>query len=261
MDYAHCCKMRTSRDYARRLALVATMIAHLSAGCESKGPTAKPPSGYQGNLPPGNNGSTTLNPPASDAGKRVDATVSSDASVPKNWMHCVNVAAATEPGEGTFNNSVQNPADFSVTRVAVGFSPNCLTPTVVLEMSDGRCPDGQNHRLTIEIDAAAIALQQVSLGEVDLATAHSQGQINVRYERPSGLTPAGVFGTCGGESGVITLSNLPELRRGAIYAGSYQMTLNACAGFEGAPQDVQGTFNAEVAADLSDLCPDSALVP
>lgn len=212
--------------------------------CSPPGPTAKPPGHVFG-------GDLT----ASDASMRNDAATDIDSSTALFWTYCANVAPASTPGEGVINNSVQNPLDFSVTRVVIGFAPDCAAPTLTLELSDGRCPDGKDHRLTIEFDADAIAHQDISLGDVDIAIAHSKGQINVRYERPANLSPSGTFGTCGGESGVITLTEIPSLSRGSVYSGSYQMTLNACAGSVGAPQDLQGTFNAELHSNLTDLCP------
>ena len=231
------------------LALIVAGSVLVVLGCGSKMPTAKPPGSSRG-IESG--GSTA---PDKDAGANMDASSISDADVFVLATHCVNVAAASEPGEVTLNNSVQSPADFSVTRVSVGFSPDCRNKILELVLSDGRCPNGDGHELALEFDTDAIAKQEITLGEIDVSAAHALGQINVRYKRPKPLTPSGTFGTCGGESGVITLAQVPELRRGAVYAGSYQMSLNACAGTTGAPQDLQGTFNATLASSLSDVCP------
>ena len=264
MNRAHSHRPLSNRSFIHGLVVVALCSVLLGTSCTTHGPTAKPVSKGDGNnFDPGSvvavSGSAA-NQGSGTTGGSADAATASDASVPLSWSQCENVTAATEPSDGS-PNSIQGPLDLEVTRISLGYSTDCSAPTVVLEMSNGSCPDHYNHWLRIEFDAAAIALHEVGLGAIDLETAHQLGQVNVRYQRPSGLTPSGLFGTCDAESGVITLTSAPDLSRGTLYAGNFQMTLNACPGTDGVPQDVQGTFNATLAANLSVLCPDLAFTP
>lgn len=178
-----------------------------------------------------------------------------DSGVPTTELACERVIATRDPGEATLVTSTQSPEDFEVTRLSIGYSEDCIEPKVIIELSDGRCPDGDGHRLQFEFDATAVFDGQIPRGQIDLGTAVEARQIGVTYTRPSGLTPEGTFGTCATAEGLLGLTQQPGTARNSVYAGSYQLTLSACPGSSAPPQDVQGTFTGKLRVGLDTACP------
>lgn len=222
------------------------LLLALGCACSDNGPTASAPpgTGFTGGTSPNGSGGTG----GGDAG--TGGTV----SVP--LTRCESVVASSEPGEGFVNTSTQSPSDFSVTRVLQGYGDDCGEPKVVIELSDGRCPDGDGHQLRLEFDAAAIAAGEVPNGELDVLVAHADGQLDIQYKRPENLENPGTYGTCNVGTGTVALTEAPQVTRNAVYEGSYQLSLGPCGGTDGPTQLVVGTFSARLATDLTLHCPD-----
>jgi hypothetical protein len=188
-----------------------------------------------------------------DGGKRSDAA--SDDPMP---LECVRIDALHYTSDDLPDvTATSSPADFLVTRQAATWRDGCDSPTLVVELSNGNCPNGQGHELEILLSVDAIADGQIGLGlnliEADKDSA--QG-IRVRYTRPERLSPAGVFGSCEGASGQISFYDAPDVSRSMNLRARYELMLTPCDDSKSNPtQLVSGYFDVRVRRSLPTVCP------
>jgi hypothetical protein len=163
--------------------------------------------------------------------------------------------AGLDPSTGRFTNATNEPSDLDVTRVLGTWEPACGRPTIRLEMSDGECPDGDGHVLQFYFAATAIETGMIVAGSNPLVPETENSDIRVRYIRPSGLEPSGVWGNCDGPSGAIDL--VAPLGTDAFdwFQGEFRLQLSPCDGSDNGIQQLDGSFDIQIRRGLDDVCP------
>lgn len=155
----------------------------------------------------------------------------------------------------TLSNQVFLPSDFVITRGFAHWIGTCNDAVLEIGVSDGDCPDGENHELLIQIDGDAITDQTLFIpGANQLAQERPDQPIRVRYTRPSRLSPSGTWGTCPGVGGALSVESLDIVRDGRLSA-TFDFSLGACDGSSPATFAIGGTFDLKLARQLSDVCP------
>jgi hypothetical protein len=175
--------------------------------------------------------------------KRVDPTTASDEDIPLE----------SRP------SNVSAPDNFRVTRELATWTGGCTNPSILIELSDGRCPDGAGHTLRFDIAADAITDGRVSFGENVISPDGDMRGIRVRYTRPEDLTPTGIWGTCAGSSGTLMVGMTPlETDARSNLVATFRLTLTDCSeDLALDPLEVNGVFNiASLYRGLDDYCPD-----
>ncbi|HKP64213.1 MAG TPA: hypothetical protein VJV78_46070 [Polyangiales bacterium] len=188
-----------------------------------------------------------------DAGERPDAA--SDAPMPRECVRVDPVRATSD--ERSTVTSTASPADFLVSRQAATWRNGCDSPTLVVELSNGACPNGDGHELEILLSANAIKDGQIGLGLNPIqADKDSMEGIRVRYTRPDRYAPVGVFGSCEGATGQISFYDAPDVSRTMSLRATYDFMLTPCDGKNsGRTQMVVGFFDVLVRRSLSSVCP------
>lgn len=191
-------------------------------------------------------------PADEDAGERRDAATS-DTPFASGFAfgECVQ-----DEGLPTVSNVVFMPADFPVTRGYAHWIGSCSDPVLEIGLSEGRCPNGSGHELTIQIDGDAINDGTLTVpGANQLQQERPDLPIRVRYQRPSSYFPAGTWGTCDGVFGELTVESL-DITRDAELKAVFGMTLAACDTFTTtATIAISGSFDLDLERGIRELCP------
>lgn len=165
---------------------------------------------------------------------------------------CTEVPRLNGPGaiaEGL--TSTTAPTDFDVTRVSIGFE--CATPALVITLSGGNCPGGNEHALTLRFSTDAIAAGTLPKGQTRIDEQRSG--IEIRYTRKGAAAPGGTWGNCGtGDLGTLDFAGPPALEQGAIVEGSYNLLLHDCEDSGKADMAIFGYYKAEVEQSFDDAC-------
>ena len=150
--------------------------------------------------------------------------------------------------------STELPRDFLVTRQAATWRDNC--EHLVIELSNGLCPNGQGHELEVELATSAILDGRIAFG---LNFIESEPMavpgIRVRYARPSRFPPEGIYGTCEGASGTMTFMDAPDVTRAMNLRATYDLVLPPCDGRSNVPQIARGYFDVRVLRTMAMACP------
>lgn len=155
----------------------------------------------------------------------------------------------------TLVNQVFIPGDLVVSRGFAHWTGSCADPVLEIGLSGGNCLAGDQHELSIQIDADAITNQTIFIpGANQLAVDRPDEAIRVRYTRPSGRSPVGTWGTCRGVAGALNVESLDVSRDGRL-AGTFDFNLGTCDGGSTAAFAIGGTFDLRLARRLSDVCP------
>jgi len=247
------------------LGVCALLLLGSGSGCSDDEPPAKAPSGGGGKA--GRGGSGGIKPPPFDAGgdeEDEDAgpggAGSSGGPGDPLAIECESFPA--EPfGEttiGDFSNAVADPTDFVVTRKVASWDGGCDTPTVMIVLSDGTCPEGGGHELAFFLDANGIMEGTVGVGmNVILPEGPGIGGVRVRYTRPSDLEPAGTWGSCTSADGLFSvMTDDRELDVNDLdnIQAMFQLTLTPCDGSAPGVQNVKGSLNVDMRRSLDDVC-------
>jgi hypothetical protein len=190
-----------------------------------------------------------------DAGRRDSGTAP---VAPPRECREVEVApyAGIDPSTGRYTNATNEPSDLKVTRVLGTWEPACGRPTIRLEMSDGDCPDGDGHVLQFFFAAAAINTGTIVAGGSNAVVAETENpDLRVRYIRPSGLEPSGVWGNCDGPSGAIDLVEPIGTDAFDWFQGEFRLQLSPCDGSDNGIQQLDGSFDIQIRRGLDDVCP------
>lgn len=201
-----------------------------------------------------NNGTSSSG--VKDAGP--DAWVDAgDAAVPASSCERV-VAMGDTTGDAIVATAISTPTDFMVTRQAEVWSNDCTDPKLTLELSDGVCPDGFGHQLTITFDLNDIADGAIHVGNNAVYAETESSSIDVHYVRPDTLDPYGSWGSCNGASGQVVFDMPPDPTAGAIFNARFDLDLTPC-GDVSTPvvETVSGAFRIELRYQLSEFCPTS----
>jgi hypothetical protein len=240
---------------------IALCLVAATFGCkkgEKKPPPAPGGSSFQGG---GIAGPTDAGP--EDSGGPIDAGITIDASTISG--ECTNV----DPGDyvaanggiasdGTVLTGATAPSDFTITRAVATWETSCIDPTILIELSDGKCPGGKQHKLQILLSADAIdgATPTILVGQNTLqADPVENNGIRVQYVRPNSLDPHGTWGSCAGMPGTIDFLSEPATTRLSHLSGRFALDLAACDGSEKTNQFVSGTFNVVLRRSREDVCP------
>jgi hypothetical protein len=207
---------------------------------------------------PVNGGSRVVGGDDLDAGPRPDSGAGRDAgdgSVPAT--SCERVPVVRSVGEDTSNiTSTETPADFLVARQAEKWNSDCTNPKLIVELSDGTCPDGFGHQLALAFDVNDIQDGAVHVGNNAVLAESDASSIQARYTRPDLLTPAGTWGTCEGATGLVVFLEPPDLSAGAILRFEYMLNLTPCDSMTTVPMlMVSGSVKLQLRYQLSEFCP------
>lgn len=226
--------------YALRVAILLVLTAGTTlGGCgdDSSGPGATTPVLNMMDEP-----DATMPPPMDeDAGRDEDAGT----SIPPV---CERVDVLQNVGGAADGlNTTTLPDDFGVSRVSVGF--DCDAASLVLEHSDGYCPDGDGHELSIALDVISIEAGTLPSGPITIDALRSG--ITIRYRRLGSE-----WGNCGsGDMGLIELVDMPSLETHQVLEGRYQLNLVPCDGkLNNDPVEVVGTFHATTDHSFEETC-------
>ena len=201
-----------------------------------------------------------------DAGPVTDEDGGSDSLGHLTAGECHNVDPVHFINEDTsadgLSNATVSPTDFSVTRVVGTWEASCVEPTLRIEMSDGACPDGKEHKLVFWINTTAIEKGRIRIGQNILSSEQTDAgpvlpDLRVRYTRPASFPPAGDYGTCGDVTGELSLIGTVATTAHTKLQGSFQLLLPPCDGGTGEAQSVIGTFQVELARGRAEVCPDA----
>jgi hypothetical protein len=178
-----------------------------------------------------------------------------DAAVPATSCERV-VAMGATTGDAVSYTSIAAPVDFVVTRQAEVWSNDCTDPTLSIELSDGVCPEGFGHQLTITFSLNDITDGVIHVGNNAVYAESDSSSIDVRYVRPDTVTPYGTWGSCNGASGQVVFDVPPDPSAGVIFNARFSLDLTPC-GDVSSPvnQMVSGAFRIELRYQLSEFCP------
>jgi hypothetical protein len=211
-------------------------------------------------LSPGGGGShpVDVNRPDSGGGNvdEMDAGSTRDAGDGPLPLECTRIDAVVlnNSDEVPTVTSTSAPADFKVTREVGTWSGDCPSPSIVIKLSNGICPNGQGHELVFSIPANSIADGITALGLTQIADMSDNG-ISVRYTRPDHYSAAGEYGTCSGGGGTMNFYDSPDITRAMNLRASYDLTLAPCDGLGNPTQTVSGYFDVRVRRNYEMVCP------
>jgi hypothetical protein len=224
------------------------LLCWSGAGCKDE---SAPPNAPLGGI------TTTRNYPQPDGGPVPDAGEEdagpSDAGVPASAclrVPVLNASFEDSPGE----TSTERPADFVVSRQAELWGSDCSNPQLTIALSDGLCPAGLGHELTLTFSVNDIEDGAIHLGNNAVVSDVESSSIRVRYTRPIRLKPNGVWGTCSGASGQIVFYEAPVPTAGSLFQARYQLELTPCDGTSAEPQFVVGTFKIRLSYSIASVC-------
>lgn len=246
--------------------LIALCVATATFGCKKD--EKKPPAAPGGNGFQSSNVGSGGDAGPKDSGGPVDASLSLDASTVTG--ECTNI----DPGayvngsvtpDGTLLTGVSTPGDFMVTRALATWGVSCSSPTIMIELSDGKCPNGKPadraHTLQILLSADAIDgtdpnKAPITVGQNVIQPDSETNGIEVQYIRPKDLMPHGRWGSCAGMPGSITFMSDPSTTRLSQLSGSFTFDLSVCDGnTNNSDEFVSGTFNLLLRRGREDVCP------
>jgi hypothetical protein len=241
--------------------LIALCVVAATFGCSKEEKKPPPAPGGHGFQSSGVGTPSDAGP--KDSGGPVDASFSIDASTITG--ECANV----DPGDylaangglasdGTVLTGASAPSDFMITRAVGTWETSCIDPTIVIELSDGKCPDGKDHKRQILLSADAIdgATPTILIGQNVLqADPEETNGIRVQYVRPKPLTPRGTWGSCTGMPGSIDFISEPTTTKLSHLTGRFTLDLSACDGSSNADEFLNGTFNVILRRGREDVCP------
>jgi hypothetical protein len=198
-----------------------------------------------------------------DSGRTVDdedAGSTPDAGMGPMAGECMRIdPVIMSPGEVPTVTATSSPRDFMVTRQVATWKGDCPNPWLVIELSNGVCPNGQGHELEFWFPANSIADGSIGLGLQLIDPDTTTGAIRIRYTRPARATPVGVYGNCEG-SGMVSMGNMnfydaPDVTRRMNLRATYELTLVPCDGKSNPVQMVSGYFDVRVQRPLATVCP------
>jgi hypothetical protein len=196
-------------------------------------------------------------PPAVDAGPPEDAGIFGHDSGQLR-VECEDIAPVPFIGEDIgdeYANAIAMPTDLRASRVVGTWAGTCSPAAVKVEMSNGRCPDGDGHELVFVLDAVALRDGVLGIGIHEIVPETAGGPIFVRYTRTDRFAPAGEWGTCEGVSGTLNIRGEPGVQRFDKLQALFELKLTPCDGSELPVQSIQGTFNVELQRSLDTVCP------
>jgi hypothetical protein len=147
------------------------------------------------------------------------------------------------------------PLDFKVSRQVARFAGDCPNPSLLVELSNGICPNGQGHELEFWFPANLIADGAIGLGLNTIDAESATAGIRVRYTRPERYSAAGEYGNCDGSSGTLSFYDAPDVSRPMNLRATYELSLVPCDGKTNPMQRVVGFFDVRVRRDLAATCP------
>ncbi len=238
--------------YPLRLRISLLLVAVVLSGCTDDDPRAP--------LTPGGGGPHVVHEERPDSGGTVDDTDAGstpDAGEGPMAFECTRIDPVMYASDEVPTvTSTSSPRDFKVTRQVARFTGDCPNPTLLIELSNGICPNGQGHELKFWFPANAIADGAIGLGlnpiEPDATTT---GAIRVRYTRPERWSAAGEYGNCDRGSGTLSFYDAPDVSRPMNLRAVYELDLTPCDGESKPAQLVSGYFDVRVRRDLADVCP------
>jgi hypothetical protein len=152
--------------------------------------------------------------------------------------------------------STTSPLDFNVSRLVGVWEGDCDAAVFRVELSGGECPDGNGHRLTFLIDAAAIRDGNIRLGLNLILPEPNETGVRIRYVRPDGTEPEGEWGTCTDATGMLDLlDDAPSTEALSTLRARFSLDLTACGDMTAALQTVRGSFKVVMRRGLEDICP------
>lgn len=197
--------------------------------------------------------------PEQDAGEDDDAGLEPGTETGTETGDCDTITPVTIPlGEaiqsGSLGNTASSPEDFEVGRVEHVFA-DCTRRTLELRFGKGVCTRPRSPELRIEFSAVEIEAGRLRRGQIPVRSDRSPAAagLSIRFRRTTG-SDAGEWGSCGIPSGTIDLRTTPRLERGAVYTGSYDMSLPPCDGTNAQPVILQGTFNVALSLGIEEAC-------
>jgi hypothetical protein len=189
--------------------------------------------------------------PDDDAGTQ-DAAVDAGPALPVYTCERVEVLGSSG-GDTPNETSTDTPADFMISRQAVSWQ--CDPDRITISLSDGSCPRGAGHELTIELSMAAIQDMVLRLGNNPVLAESDSGNMRVRYTRPKRLAdPSGTWGNCLPADGQLIFLEAPELKARALLQARFSMMLPACDDSGNPPYLVAGAFKITLRHDPSEAC-------
>ena len=239
-----------------RVALLCLALGSAALGCKKEAPKAPPAPG--GGYTYGAVGSSGAGKDDDAGSEPVDAAIDVDAGFLAS--ECVSVDPAPflngDSSPDGLTTGVSTPSDFVVTRALASWEADCAQPTILIELSEGSCPDGSAHKLQFLIDADAIdsASPTVLVGLNTLTAEPDDKGIRIRYIRPHSLDPHGTWGTCDGMPGTLELIGDPDTTLGTRLQGRFILDLAACDGTTNEDENVQGSFNVLLRRGRGDVC-------
>lgn len=199
-----------------------------------------------------------------DAGQSELDASDSDAGKPTAEVltrSCSQVSVFQTTGEDIGSaTSTERPADFLVSRQSESWSvTDCANPKLSLEFSDGVCPQGSGHQLAFTFDLNDLADGAIHAGNNEIVSDIDGTGIQVRYTRPTKLSPKGTWGSCDGASGQLIFLNEPTPSAGSIIDARYDMILPSCDGSDQDPEVLVGSMRVVLRFGLKTYCPDRTL--
>lgn len=229
--------------------LLLAVVLSACSGDESKAP-----------LTPAGGGSRTVGAMRSDSGANVDdmdAGSTPDGGGGPMPFECTLIEPAViTSDEVPTRTATTTPVDLEVTRQVATWRGDCPSPSLVIELSNGICPNGQGHELVFWFPASSLADGRIGLGLNEIGPDSISGDgIRVRYTRPVHYSPVGAYGTCDGSSGTISFYDAPDVARPMNLRAIYELNLTACDDKRNPTQVVAGYFDVRVRRSLATVCP------
>jgi len=205
-------------------------------------------SGYTGNSDPAN----------TDDGGKADNDGGGAPSSDED-RRCVNVEPLSfenDDKDGRLYPYISAPDDFRVANVASSWDTNCDDPTIVIALSENNCRAQDDHKLEFRFNAADIIARRVTSGQNEVRPKETSKGIQVKYTRPSHLTPNGEWGTCHGtDLGEFNFRSGPGTNSLTLFEATFQLKLPACDDSGNPEQTLIGGFAHEIRRSLEDVCP------
>jgi hypothetical protein len=243
------------------MACVLALLLGPATGCKDEQSHAPPPRSSGGGAV-GSVGTGGSRPPPVDDDEDEDGGAAGIGGGDSGMLpaECQNVPVVQVPADelppGT-EASTTAPADFEVSRLVGSWQGGCEGPVFMVEMSEGDCPNGQDHALSFAINAASLVDGSLRLGLNTLGPEPNDVGIRIRYVRPEALTPNGEWGSCAGAAGMFdVVGEAPSSEAGSTLHIRFSLDLTACDGSDSALQTVTGTFLVMVRRSFTDVCPD-----
>ena len=239
------------------------LIALALFGCKNHDDKAPPASGGDGYTASAGGGSKR------DGGQKPGADEDGgeenpDAGGKPKVNECDNVKAMAFVPEdlqpGMFVNSISAPADLGVTRVKLTWEADCTNPVFRLELSDGECPNGSGHALVFRFPIRGIESGSIRAGQNTISPTTGGGEatvdgIDIRYVRPTRLSPSGTWGTCAGANGTVDIVGELSPNLFGTLQGRFDLELTDCTDKNLPLQAVMGTFSGTFRRILNNVCP------